>query len=675
MKTPPLIIGAALLLWGFEAGHLILAVPMAVSVEASRLIKQRWDFSEADFKRVSILCSSALVGIALFRFATGWFEYPAWMIFKWMPVILLPLFLAQIYSTRGRLNMSVLFLFHKKQIATGQSKPRYVDLAHVYLASCLFAAGFANNRNALFYVGMLALGGWVLWSRRSRRWSLLAWVVILLAAAGAGYLGQIGLSRLQTLVEHKVTFSFLKSEEKPYQRHTQIGEIRDEKLSNRIEFRARAGGADEHSLLLREVTYDTYRSKLSIWSTSRKGFSQLQQGPEPSSWSLARTADDARTCTIAQKLEGNNAILKMPGGAFQLDDLEVETAEKNDFGAVKVQGKGLKTYHTRYGLKSTLISPPGKADLKIPDRDSRVIKDIAAELKLASLPPPEILEKVKTFFTSEFTYSLKQKSRQKKSTMMEHFLSDTRSGHCELFATATVLLLRQAGIPSRYARGYAVNLSDSLDGWSLVRARYAHAWVIAHVDGDWVSLDTTPGNWPLIERESESIWERYWQKIKDYMSAGLFRFAQLRHQMQSTGYLRHLWVLLLAPVLWIGWRVASKLMKRHQTNRSEAPRGQYSVVKRGGDSDFYKVEAHLNSLGFKRFPWETFSAWLNRIEHSAAQSVSLDIPRQSLQFHYRYRFDPLGLSPSEKSRMTAMISAWLAEYTHESLSRKSSKKS
>ncbi|MBT8330725.1 MAG: transglutaminase-like domain-containing protein, partial [Deltaproteobacteria bacterium] len=39
---------------------------------------------------------------------------------------------------------------------------------------------------------------------------------------------------------------------------------------------------------------------------------------------------------------------------------------------------------------------------------------------------------------------------------IENFLTRSRSGHCEYFATATVLLLRQAGIPARYARGYSV---------------------------------------------------------------------------------------------------------------------------------------------------------------------------------------------------------------------------
>jgi hypothetical protein len=66
-------------------------------------------------------------------------------------------------------------------------------------------------------------------------------------------------------------------------------------------------------------------------------------------------------------------------------------------------------------------------------------------------------------------------------------------------------------------------------------------------------------------------------------------------------------------------------------------------------------------MGLQRYPWEALSIWLNRIERTAGPTVPLDIPRRSLALHYRYRFDPRGLSASEKSRMTSMISAWLSE--------------
>ena len=76
---------------------------------------------------------------------------------------------------------------------------------------------------------------------------------------------------------------------------------------------------------------------------------------------------------------------------------------------------------------------------------------------------------------------------------------------------------------------------------------------------------------------------------------------------------------------------------------------------------FYRIEQHLDGLGFRRYSWETLSVWLSRIERTAGPTVSLDILHKSLALHYRYRFDPRGLSASEKSQMTSMISAWFTE--------------
>jgi hypothetical protein len=108
----------------------------------------------------------------------------------------------------------------------------------------------------------------------------------------------------------------------------------DEKLSGRIVFRARPGGRDQHSLLLREATYDTFKSFASIpaiCSVSRKNYSRLPQGLNPGSWQLATETNAVRSCTIAQTFKGTEKLLKLPGGACQVDNLEVARADINDF--------------------------------------------------------------------------------------------------------------------------------------------------------------------------------------------------------------------------------------------------------------------------------------------------------------------------------------------------------
>jgi hypothetical protein len=242
--------------WGIEMRQPVLAALTAVAVEASRWLKYRCDFSEADLNAVSTLCILALVGLALYQFFTGWFNHSAWMVLKWLPIVLLPLFLAQLYSTGGTINSSALYLFRRRKILTDSSQHRQIDLSYTYLATCIFSAGFANQQDDFFYTGMLVLAFWVLWPYRQRRSSLAAWFILMLVAGGTGYFGQIGLARLQTLVDQRTTHLFAPRGD-TYRKFTQIGDIPNEKLSSRIVFRARTGGKDERSLLLREATCDT----------------------------------------------------------------------------------------------------------------------------------------------------------------------------------------------------------------------------------------------------------------------------------------------------------------------------------------------------------------------------------------------------------------------------------
>jgi hypothetical protein len=90
----------------------------------------------------------------------------------------------------------------------------------------------------------------------------------------------------------------------------------------------------------------------------------------------------------------------------------------------------------------------------------------------------------------------------------------------------------------------------------------------------------------------------------------------------------------------------------------------------GSDSAFYRIEQRLGALGLRRYAWETPLTWLNRIERTADLAVSLDVPRELLMLHYRYRFDPQGLSADEKSQMTNLSSAWLTENHPERIARK-----
>lgn len=75
---------------------------------------------------------------------------------------------------------------------------------------------------------------------------------------------------------------------------------------------------------------------------------------------------------------------------------------------------------------------------------------------------------------------------------IQEFLFEHRSGHCELFATSMVLMLRSQGIPARLATGFLGAERNDLENRLVIRQSNAHAWVEAEVDGEWRIFDPTP---------------------------------------------------------------------------------------------------------------------------------------------------------------------------------------
>jgi hypothetical protein len=73
------------------------------------------------------------------------------------------------------------------------------------------------------------------------------------------------------------------------------------------------------------------------------------------------------------------------------------------------------------------------------------------------------------------------------------FLFDVRRGHCEYFATAMAVMLRQVGIPSRLVNGFHAGEYNGLSRHWIVHQYDAHSWVDAYLSPyGWVEFDPTP---------------------------------------------------------------------------------------------------------------------------------------------------------------------------------------
>jgi protein-glutamine gamma-glutamyltransferase len=95
----------------------------------------------------------------------------------------------------------------------------------------------------------------------------------------------------------------------------------------------------------------------------------------------------------------------------------------------------------------------------------------------------------------DFAYDVASPS-QGKPQPLDHFLFESKRGHCEFFSTAMAVMLRAVGVPSRNVTGFVGGTWNSFGHYYSVRQGDAHSWIEAYIDdgahSGWSTFDPTP---------------------------------------------------------------------------------------------------------------------------------------------------------------------------------------
>jgi transglutaminase-like putative cysteine protease len=95
----------------------------------------------------------------------------------------------------------------------------------------------------------------------------------------------------------------------------------------------------------------------------------------------------------------------------------------------------------------------------------------------------------------DFVYDLHSPSAGKPQPV-DHFLFESKHGHCEFFSTAMAIMLRTLGIPSRNVTGFVGGTWNRFGHYYAVREGDAHSWIEAYIDDPvhpgWRTFDPTP---------------------------------------------------------------------------------------------------------------------------------------------------------------------------------------
>lgn len=724
MKPPPLLLGATLLFWGWQAGLPWAGAVMGGLVEMSLLLKARWDFSDDDFGRIWSLCSLLLLATVLFAFtnndglsafgnfmeeanastsrrATVTTARTASNILRWLPMVFFPFLLAQTFSTRETIPLATISHILQRRWKMAQRlgiripPGRGFNIGYPYFCMALLAASFHEATDNSYFWGFCLLVGWALWTLRSRRYSAAVWVGIMLVVATAGFFGQRGVGQVQRYLERfnaEWIARLMRRPDDPFQSRTSLGRMGRIKTSNAIVIRLEPRTLRDVPVYLRDASYRRYERQTWYAGSSRddfSGISEVLQSPtNVAHWPLLPAKSTTAIVSIASYLNGSEngvpaGLLPLPSGAARLEKLPAFALKMNSAGAVMAQGPSLVIFDAHFGPGETYDSPPGtntrgtnrqsarvieaqaaasdsgsatnemlmfyrniNEDLEVPPRESNALATVIAELQLDGKTDPEKIARISAFFNDKFSYSMWQgfqKSSDPTETPLSRFLLKTRSGHCEYFATATVLLLRQLKIPARYATGYSVH-ETSGSGY-VVRLSDAHAWTLVwdKERNIWTDFDTTPATW--VEEEGKGFAPLRW--LSDLWSRIKFEFAKFRNgQSAIRKYL--IWIIVPGLAL-LFYQVVFRRGRKRQQNRQQDEK--FFANWPGLDSDFYRLEKQLATRGVTRGEAEPLGDWLRRVletPHLAELRAPLE---EVLRLHYRHRFDPLGLNATDRESL------------------------
>jgi protein-glutamine gamma-glutamyltransferase len=538
----------------------------------------------------------------------------------------------------------------------------HFNFGNVLFVTALVSASIGAGANTWTYLpGLVILGGWALLAAgRSRPRSL---VPVLLIAGVLAVAGQIGLDRAEDWLSGNGGSEGSSERFDPNFNSTLIGAVGSVQQSPGIVWRLRTVGKSRPPKLLRTATFNNFLS--TNWQNQRTDFEELNSRivSEDTYYFLQESQDPKGFASLPSfTLRGSvseKSPLPVPGDAIALKNFALTWAEANTFGCVRLFPKNSvidgEVFWNSTGNPEEAPSP--STDLQIPPAERDLIRATAENLRLGEISDVhQKLAFLRKWFQTDFRYTRDLRIRQpsirerlgdnKPPTALDQFLNTVRSGHCEYFATAATLLLREAGVQVRYATGYALVERDFERGEYVIRGTHGHAWCRVWDDaaGRWIDFDPTPQDWFAAVNQENSAMQRFLDSVKR-LREDLFIWRNRPSNQLAIS-------LVMAA---IGLSLSGFIVKRlWHTKR------QVDIAKQQGAHGGPLIRTPLHALETRarrhlgpRPPGQPFTLWLARLRPHLPDAPILD---EAIALHQRLRFDPAASPPALRDRLAELVS-------------------
>jgi len=644
-EPPKFLISITLLFWGYQSELLIWAILMAFILEIKLWITWRLHLDDYGFYKVGNFCTLLfIVSILIVVFGSK----PQLMIHQLVnlsPIVFYPLLLSEYYSNSGTIPLGAFIYRYRKN----DSQTR-IKLGYFFFAISLLATSVINSHPDRFFVMVIFIFFWALWHIKSSSVSIVKWLGIFTLVISISYFGQQSLVRTALSFEHWATeyFSdFFSGERDPFRSKTAMGRIGELKLSNKIVMRVKI--KNTKPLLLQEAIYNSFYNN--VWFSSERKFDIMQH--------KFYDKNKIPQITIYRTTRNNHSLLALPLGSFDLSVEDYITLSRNEFGTTRAIDTNSIFEYDVYTIMSDSKenkSVPTPSDLIIPKPYRKIVSEISSELNLKA--NVNTVQKVSNYFRKKYTYSLYQEKLNYNNLPLEIFFRSKHRGHCEFFASATVLLLRSAGIPARYVVGYSATEYDVDDELFIVRARDSHAWAQAYINKKWINVDNTPSIWYQAETANASFFE----PLTDWFSKLNYKYNLWQRDNGLNNYTVYIIILVVVLLLILSFK--------YKGNRGWFIGYSSNKININGRKKNTLKSTYINVLlqqilqlgqqfGVSKQDHEPLLHWQKRLEQRTKNNINSSELRDILFLYYQLRFATDAATENNIREFKQKVSLWL----------------
>ena len=249
--------------------------------------------------------------------------------------------------------------------------------------------------------------------------------------------------------------------------------------------------------------------------------------------------------------------------------------------------------------------------LQLPEDLPQRVSDLATEITEETTNNYDRVRAIEAYLRDNYRYTLDSPVPPEGRDSVDHFLFDTNLGFCEQFASATAVMLRTLGIPSRVVVGHTPGNKNPFTGYYEVRESDAHAWVEVWFPGlGWYEFDPT-FDIPMAELELADVLPI--AKVVEFIAGKLSGMAPggIKTALQAS-----LGGAIGVALLFTGARLWSRRRKKEGVSPPPEER-----VRRA----FWELERALANRGSPRKPSETPRETLLRSARETKTSIEEEV--------------------------------------------------